>query len=54
MVAAISNITNHATYVLPISDNGGSTSEILRVLGGIGASSSLSIYWRLIHQGSET
>lgn len=30
------------SYVIPISDNGGSTSELIRVFGGPGESSSLS------------
>jgi hypothetical protein len=27
-------ITDNVVYVLPISDNGGSTAEILRIFGG--------------------
>ncbi|KAG5460509.1 MAG: hypothetical protein BJ554DRAFT_7435, partial [Olpidium bornovanus] len=34
LVPVIDRLTANATYVLGVSDNGGSTSEILRVLGG--------------------
>ena len=46
IVPAIQAISHNVTYILPISDNGGSTSEILRVLGGIGVGDLRS---RLIH-----
>lgn len=34
LVTLFSSITSRVTYVLPILDNGGSTSEIIRVIGG--------------------
>lgn len=34
LVPCLSNLAKDISYILPISDNGGSTSEILRVLGG--------------------
>jgi 2-phospho-L-lactate transferase/gluconeogenesis factor (CofD/UPF0052 family) len=34
LVHLFSSIYSHVTYALPISDNGGSTSEIIRVIGG--------------------
>lgn len=34
LVDIFSNISENVTFVLPISDNGGSTSEIIRVIGG--------------------
>lgn len=34
LVFCFNAISNNLTYVLPISDNGGSTSEILRIIGG--------------------
>ncbi|BFZ57764.1 hypothetical protein PYCC9005_004817 [Savitreella phatthalungensis] len=39
---------NHTSYILPCSDNGGSTSEILRVLGGPGVGDLRSRLVRLI------
>lgn len=33
------------SYVIPISDNGGSTSELIRVFGGPGAYSSYKYYY---------
>ena len=35
------------TYVIPISDNGGSSSEILRVFGGPGIGDVRSKFWGL-------
>ncbi|ODQ50056.1 UPF0052-domain-containing protein [Saitoella complicata NRRL Y-17804] len=40
--------SSHCTYILPISDNGGSTAEILRVLGGPGIGDIRSRLVRLI------
>lgn len=34
LVSLLQSISNEISYILPISDNGGSTSEIVRVLGG--------------------
>lgn len=34
LVAPLARWTSRVTYVLPVTDNGGSTAEILRVLGG--------------------
>ncbi|CDK24632.1 unnamed protein product [Kuraishia capsulata CBS 1993] len=34
LVNMFSNISDNVSYILPISDNGGSTSELLRVIGG--------------------
>ena len=31
---AVRQLTTRVTYVLPVSDDGGSTAEIVRVLGG--------------------
>ena len=41
-------------YVIPISDNGGSTSEIIRVFGGPGIGDVRSRLVRLIPEGPET
>lgn len=53
IVSAIQAISNKVTYVLPVSDNGGSTSEILRVLGGIGVGDLRSRLIRLIPDSPE-
>ncbi|KAL2213128.1 UPF0052 domain protein [Sarocladium strictum] len=42
------------SYVIPISDNGGSTSEIIRVFGGPGIGDVRSRLVRLIPEGPET
>ena len=34
LVSVFKEVSSHVTYVLPILDNGGSTSEIIRVIGG--------------------
>ncbi|ABN67279.2 conserved hypothetical protein [Scheffersomyces stipitis CBS 6054] len=34
LVSVFKHISPHVCYILPISDNGGSTSEIIRVIGG--------------------
>ena len=34
MAEALSTFTTHVAHVLPVSDDGGSTAEIVRVLGG--------------------
>ena len=34
------------SYVIPISDNGGSTSEIIRVFGGPGEFLFVCLFWR--------
>ncbi|CAN3357864.1 hypothetical protein DICA3_C15368 [Diutina catenulata] len=34
LVGLFAHITSHVNYVIPISDNGGSTSELIRVIGG--------------------
>lgn len=34
LVSLLQSLSTNVSYILPISDNGGSTSEILRVLGG--------------------
>lgn len=33
-VGALRQLTSHVTHVLPVSDDGGSTAEIVRVIGG--------------------
>lgn len=53
LVSAFQAISNRISYVLPISDNGGSTSEILRVLGGIGVGDLRSRLVRLIPDADE-
>lgn len=53
IVSAIQSVSNRVSYVLPISDNGGSTSEILRVLGGIGVGDLRSRLIRLIPDAKE-
>lgn len=40
----LSSTTCPLSYVIPISDNGGSTSELIRVFGGPGMSSVLSVF----------
>lgn len=34
LVSLFSSISSNITYIIPISDNGGSTSELIRVIGG--------------------
>lgn len=48
LVALFPQIFSQVTYVLPISDNGGSTSEIIRVIGGPGIGDCRSRVVRLI------
>ena len=43
----IDNNTCSLTYVIPISDNGGSSSELIRVFGGPGIGDVRSEYMRL-------
>lgn len=52
LVSLFQSLSQNVTYVLPISDNGGSTSEILRVLGGPAIGDIRSRITRLItHEG---
>ncbi|CAG8714972.1 15540_t:CDS:2, partial [Cetraspora pellucida] len=53
MVNILQNITTDVSYVLGLSDNGGSTSEILRVLGGPGIGDIRSRLVRLIKAKKE-
>ncbi|ODV89890.1 hypothetical protein CANCADRAFT_18068, partial [Tortispora caseinolytica NRRL Y-17796] len=48
LVPVFSTVADTVTYILPISDNGGSTSEILRVIGGPGIGDIRSRLTRLI------
>lgn len=53
LVSSFQAICPSTTYVLPISDNGGSTSEILRTLGGIGIGDIKSRLVKLIPEDDE-
>ncbi|ORY76066.1 hypothetical protein BCR37DRAFT_167959 [Protomyces lactucae-debilis] len=48
LVQPLARITDTVSYILPISDNGGSTSEILRVLGSVSVGDLRSRLVRLI------
>ncbi|ODQ78684.1 hypothetical protein BABINDRAFT_162387 [Babjeviella inositovora NRRL Y-12698] len=53
LVSLFSNISSSVSYILPISDNGGSTSELLRVIGGPAIGDIRSRITRLIPEKSE-
>lgn len=52
--SSLHKYTPHVAHILPVSDDGGSTAEIVRVLGGpaVGDIRSRCIRWRI--QSSET
>lgn len=53
LVKLIKNFTNNVSYIIPTSDNGGSTYEITRVLGGPAIGDIRSRLIRLADDGSE-
>lgn len=53
LVPLFSSISNKITYILPISDNGGSTSEIIRIIGGPAIGDIRSRLTRLIPSNQE-
>lgn len=53
LVSLFSSISSKITYVLPISDNGGSTSELIRVIGGPAIGDIRSRLTRLIPNNHE-
>ncbi|KAG5519865.1 hypothetical protein PMAC_000141 [Pneumocystis sp. 'macacae'] len=53
LVSSFQTISPLSTYVLPISDNGGSTSEIIRIFGGVGIGDIKSRLIKLIPEDNE-
>lgn len=53
LVSVFSSLSPYISYILPISDNGGSTSEIIRVVGGPAIGDVRSRITRLIPEESE-
>lgn len=53
LVNTFSSLSPHISYLLPISDNGGSTSELMRVIGGPAIGDLRSRITRLIPNQSE-